>query len=170
MEGCPVTAACLDSLAAIPALLYLNLSRCNLFDDGCEKFSGLRNLKVLNLGFNDISDACLLHMREEWIGRVQSLNCVKSCNSLRNSVTAYWKIVLRRFVDNLALHLLLSINEVVNRNIEVEIVNEVMGSHGGHGIERMLEELPPVAMKRKRLNKSIRLLKESMEVVAQIID
>ncbi|KAI7994095.1 hypothetical protein LOK49_LG11G02391 [Camellia lanceoleosa] len=59
MDGCPVTAVCLDSLAAIPALLYLNLSRCNLFDNGREKFSGLRN-KVLSLGFNDISDACLI--------------------------------------------------------------------------------------------------------------
>ncbi|CAL5442741.1 unnamed protein product [Camellia sinensis] len=63
MEGCLVIAACLDSLAAIPALLYLNLSRCDFSDDGCEKSSGLRNLKVLNLGFNDISDACLVQMR-----------------------------------------------------------------------------------------------------------
>ncbi|THG01197.1 hypothetical protein TEA_018431 [Camellia sinensis var. sinensis] len=77
MEGCPaVTAACLDSLAAIPALLYLNLSRCNLSDDGCEKFSGLRNLKVLNLGFNDISDACLVHMRG--LTNLESLN-LDSC-------------------------------------------------------------------------------------------
>ncbi|CAL5329952.1 dynamin-related protein 4C-like [Camellia sinensis] len=89
---------------------------------------------------------------------------------LKMRITAYWKIVLRRFVDNLALHLLLSINELVNRNMQTEIVKEVMGSHGGHGIEGMLEESPPVAMKRERLNKSIRLLKQSKEVVAQIMD
>ncbi|QHN91791.1 Folylpolyglutamate synthase [Arachis hypogaea] len=39
LEGCLVTAACLDSLA------------------------GLENLKVLNLGFNDITDACLAHLK-----------------------------------------------------------------------------------------------------------
>ncbi|CAL5360250.1 unnamed protein product [Camellia sinensis] len=51
------------SCSTISALLYLNLSRCDFSDDGCEKSSGLRNLKVLNLGFNDISDACLVQMR-----------------------------------------------------------------------------------------------------------
>ncbi|KAI8027336.1 Dynamin-related protein 4C [Camellia lanceoleosa] len=89
---------------------------------------------------------------------------------LKMKITAYWKIVLRRFIDNLALHLLLSINELVNRNMETDIVKEVMGSHGSHGIAMMLEESPPVAMKRERLNKSIRLLKQSKEVVAQIMD
>ncbi|KAI8025043.1 Dynamin-related protein 4C [Camellia lanceoleosa] len=88
---------------------------------------------------------------------------------MKMRITAYWKIVLKRFVDSLALHLLLSINELVNRNMEIEIVNELIGSHGG-GIERMLEESPPVALKRERLNKSIRLLKNSKEVVAQIMD
>ncbi|CAL5360255.1 unnamed protein product [Camellia sinensis] len=62
------------SCRSIPALLYLNLSRCDFSDDGCEKFSGLRNLKVLNLGFNDISDACLVQMRG-W-GLVQQLTAV----------------------------------------------------------------------------------------------
>ncbi|KAL7235532.1 hypothetical protein ACSBR1_018932 [Camellia fascicularis] len=89
---------------------------------------------------------------------------------MKMRITAYWKIVLRRFIDNLALHLLLSINELVNRNMQTDIVKEVMGSHGGHGIEMMLEEAPPVAMRRERLNKSIRLLKQSKEVVAQIMD
>ncbi|KAK3011457.1 hypothetical protein RJ639_012755 [Escallonia herrerae] len=43
----------------LSALLYLNLSRCKLTDDGCEK-----TLKVLNLGFNeDISDAVLVHLK-----------------------------------------------------------------------------------------------------------
>ncbi|CAL5380194.1 unnamed protein product [Camellia sinensis] len=67
---------------------------------------------------------------------------------MKMRITAYWKIILKRLVDSLALHLL-SINELVNRNMEIEIVNELMGSHGG-GIERMLEESPPVALKRER--------------------
>ncbi|XP_031283926.1 uncharacterized protein LOC116142640 [Pistacia vera] len=65
LEGCPVTAACLDSLSALGDLLYLNLNRCHLSDDGCEKFSRLGSLKVLNLGFNDITDACLVHLKGE---------------------------------------------------------------------------------------------------------
>ena len=51
----------------------------------------------------------------------------------------------------------------------MEIVNEFMGSHGG-GIERMLEEAPSVSTKHERLNKSIKLPKDSKEVVAQIMD
>ncbi|KAE8654503.1 Octicosapeptide/Phox/Bem1p domain-containing protein / tetratricopeptide repeat-containing protein [Hibiscus syriacus] len=64
LEGCNVTAACLDSISALVALAYLNLGRCGLTDDGCDKFSGLKNLKVLNLAFNDITDACLVHLKE----------------------------------------------------------------------------------------------------------
>lgn len=44
-----------------------------------------------------------------------------------------------------------------------------MGPHGG-GIERMLEESPSVATKRDRLTKSIKLLKESKDVVSKIMD
>ncbi|CAL5433863.1 unnamed protein product [Camellia sinensis] len=61
-------------------MLYLNLSKCNLSDDGCEKFSGLRNLKVLNLGFNDISDAYLVHMR----GGFSFLYLCKFNNNIKN--------------------------------------------------------------------------------------
>uniref|UniRef100_A0A803L4C8 Uncharacterized protein n=1 Tax=Chenopodium quinoa TaxID=63459 RepID=A0A803L4C8_CHEQI len=84
-------------------------------------------------------------------------------------MTAYWKIVLRRLVDSMALHLLFSIQNLVNKELEYEIVNELMGPYGG-GIERMLEESPSVATKRERLNKSIKLLKESKDVVSKIMD
>lgn len=75
-------------IADIVTLLYLNLSRSNLTDNGCHKFSsksllgwhkskfiiiifflnyvsfsGLKALRVLNLGFNDISDAVLIHLK-----------------------------------------------------------------------------------------------------------
>ncbi|KAL2941595.1 Dynamin-related protein 4C [Bienertia sinuspersici] len=84
-------------------------------------------------------------------------------------MTAYWKIVLRRLVDSLALHMLFTIQNLVNRELEFEIVEELMGPYGG-GIERMLEESPSVATKRERLNKSIKLLKESKDVVSKIMD
>ncbi|KAM1320616.1 hypothetical protein PS2_013393 [Malus domestica] len=88
---------------------------------------------------------------------------------LKMRMTAYWKVVLMRFVDFMALHLQLSVNNLVNKEMEAEIVNELMGPYGG-GIERMLEESPAVAVKREKLNKSIKKLRDSKEVVAKIMD
>ncbi|XP_021833367.1 dynamin-related protein 4C-like [Prunus avium] len=88
---------------------------------------------------------------------------------LKMRMTAYWKVVLRRFVDCMALHLQLSVSNLVNKEMEAEIVNELMGPYGG-GIEKMLEESPAVAVKREKLNKSIKKLRDSKEVVAKIMD
>ncbi|KAF9670699.1 hypothetical protein SADUNF_Sadunf13G0095800 [Salix dunnii] len=89
---------------------------------------------------------------------------------LKMRVIAYWNVVLMRMVDNMALHMQLSIRNLVSREIEKDIVNnELVGSPGGV-IERMLEEPPSVASKRERLNTSIKLLRESQEVLANIID
>ncbi|KAL9683731.1 hypothetical protein QQ045_021156 [Rhodiola kirilowii] len=87
---------------------------------------------------------------------------------LKMRCTAYWKIVVRRMVDSMALHLLHQINILVDKEMEHEIVNELLGNGGG--IERMLEESPMVAGKRERLNKSMRLLMESKGVVENIRD
>ncbi|CAN6719856.1 unnamed protein product [Malus baccata var. baccata] len=88
---------------------------------------------------------------------------------LKMRMTAYWKVVLGRFVDFMALHLQQSVFNLVNKEMEAEIVNELMGPYGG-GIERMLEESPAVAVKREKLNKSIKKLRDSKEVVAKIMD
>ncbi|KAD4178883.1 hypothetical protein E3N88_27474 [Mikania micrantha] len=53
-------------------------------------------------------------------------------------------------------------------NIEADIVNEVMVNGGG--IEKRLVEPPSVAKKRERLQSSIRLLKESKEIIEQVMD
>ncbi|KAM1078868.1 hypothetical protein ACFX2J_013608 [Malus domestica] len=42
---------------------------------------------------------------------------------LKMRMTAYWKVVLRRFVDFMALHLQLSVFNLVNKEMEAEIVN-----------------------------------------------
>ncbi|KAI8546577.1 hypothetical protein RHMOL_Rhmol07G0129500 [Rhododendron molle] len=91
---------------------------------------------------------------------------------MKMRITAYWKVVLKRFVDSMALHLLLSVQNLVNRDMEEEIVSELMGSQRGGPdvLQRMLEESPSAARKRERLNRSIKTLKESKEVVAQIMD
>ncbi|XP_011015701.1 PREDICTED: dynamin-related protein 4C-like [Populus euphratica] len=88
---------------------------------------------------------------------------------LKMRLSAYWKIVLMRLVDNMALHLQLSIRNLVNKEMEKEFVNEFVGT-AGDVIERMLEEPPSVANKRKKLNRSIKLLRESNEVLANIRD
>lgn len=88
---------------------------------------------------------------------------------LKMRMIAYWKIVLMRMVDHMALYAMFSLRKMVNYEIEQEIVNELMASHGG-GIERMLEESPCVSEKRLRLKRSVKLLKESKDVVAKIMD
>ncbi|KNA26002.1 hypothetical protein SOVF_001470 [Spinacia oleracea] len=87
---------------------------------------------------------------------------------MKMRMISYWKIVLKRLTDSMALYLLFSIHNLVNEDLEIEIVNELIG-YGG-GVERMLEESPSVTGKRDRLLKSIKLLKESKEVLAKIMD
>nr|GLL31807.1 dynamin-related protein 4C-like [Ipomoea trifida] len=87
----------------------------------------------------------------------------------RMRIIAYWKIVLMRLVDSMALHVLFSIQKLVNKEMQAEVVADMMAPHGG-GIERMLEESPVVAEKRNRLSKSVKLLRESKDVVARIMD
>ncbi|CAH2047634.1 unnamed protein product [Thlaspi arvense] len=89
---------------------------------------------------------------------------------MKMRITSYWTIVLRRIVDNLALYLQLSVKYLVNSHFQKEIVAEMVDPRGGGGIERMLEESPSVASKREKLNNSIKLLKESKDAVAAIVD
>ncbi|KAK9912638.1 hypothetical protein M0R45_036491 [Rubus argutus] len=89
---------------------------------------------------------------------------------LKMRMTAYWKVVLRRLVDYMALHLQLSVSKLVNIEMEMEIVSELMGPNCGGGIEKMLEESPAVSVKRDKLVKSITKLRDSKEVVAKMLD
>ncbi|ONI20906.1 hypothetical protein PRUPE_2G040000 [Prunus persica] len=89
---------------------------------------------------------------------------------LKMLMTAYWNVVLKRLIDSVALHLQLSISNLVNNDLETEIVSELMGPNHGDGIERMMEEPPSIAVKREKLIKSIKKLKESKEVVCKIMD
>ncbi|XWS57327.1 hypothetical protein CRYUN_Cryun09bG0164500 [Craigia yunnanensis] len=98
----------------------------------------------------------------------QHPNVVQQAFDLKMRMTAYWKIVLRRLVDSMALHLQYSIHNLGNNYID-DIVNELMGPDG-HGIERMLVEYPEISEKREKLKKSNKQLKESKNVVAKIMD
>ncbi|KAA0057070.1 dynamin-related protein 4C-like [Cucumis melo var. makuwa] len=88
---------------------------------------------------------------------------------LRMTMTAYWKIVLKRLVDCMALHLEYSIEKLIDEELESEIVNELLGP-GGVGMEKMLEEAPNLSLKRDKLNRSIGRLRESKKVVANALD
>ncbi|PIN04596.1 Vacuolar sorting protein VPS1, dynamin [Handroanthus impetiginosus] len=94
---------------------------------------------------------------------------VKEAYDVKMRITAYWDIVLRRMVDNMALHLLFSIKNLVNKEMQTDVIEELVGPQGS-GLDRMLEESPSVAEKRYKLEKSIKLLKESKDVVANIMD
>ncbi|KAF8024989.1 hypothetical protein BT93_F1981 [Corymbia citriodora subsp. variegata] len=102
--------------------------------------------------------------------RNQKQQAVQQAFDLKMRTTAYWKIVLRRFVDSTALHLLFSVQNLVNKEMELEIVGELIGPNGSGGIERMLREAPALAAKREKLKRSVNLLRESAEVVSKIMD
>lgn len=108
----------------------------------------------------------------EGIGEVEvealrkNSNALSAAYDLKMRMTAYWEVVLTSLVDCMALHLKLTVANLVNKDLEMEIVTELMGPHGG-GIERMLEESPAVAVKEK-LNKMIKKLKDSILVVTDL--
>ncbi|KAL3749789.1 hypothetical protein ACJRO7_010847 [Eucalyptus globulus] len=91
---------------------------------------------------------------------------VRQAFHLKMRMTPYWKIALRRFVDTVALHLRFSVHNLVNKEMEKEIRRELSGP----GIKMMMEEKPEMAEKRQKLNRNIKLLRESAEVVAQFMN
>ncbi|KAK9912637.1 hypothetical protein M0R45_036490 [Rubus argutus] len=122
---------------------------------------------VLNCGYSS------LHV--EGIGSVevgdlrQYPHVLSQAFNLKMRMTAYWKIVLRRLVDCMALHLQLSVSKLLNKDMEMEIMKELMGPNCGGGIEKLLEESPAVSVKRDKLAKSIKKLRDSKEVVDRML-
>ncbi|KAJ7968792.1 Dynamin-related protein 4C [Quillaja saponaria] len=64
---------------------------------------------------------------------------------------------------------LYNIKHLVNKDLEVEIVNELLGPQG-FCIERLLEESPSVAVKREKVRRSITKLREAMDVLCNVTD
>ncbi|KMT13706.1 hypothetical protein BVRB_4g080880 [Beta vulgaris subsp. vulgaris] len=115
-------------------------------------------LKIVEGSWTDF-DCVITEMEIEGLGMVD-LGHLKNYKHLAQQafdmkmrMMSYWKIVLERLVDSMSLYLLFSIQNLVNNDLELEIVNQMIG-YGG-GIERMLEESPSVAGKREQLHKSI---------------
>ncbi|KAJ6962303.1 dynamin-related protein 4C [Populus alba x Populus x berolinensis] len=112
-------------------------------------------------------------MKIEGFGEVEIVNLrryplLSQAFDLKMRMTAYWKIVSKRLVDCMALHLQLCVRNLVRKELEKEIVTELMATNGGK-LELMLEEAPSVAAKRKRLNASIELLREAKDVLSNIM-
>ncbi|KAG4971339.1 hypothetical protein JHK82_037005 [Glycine max] len=85
---------------------------------------------------------------------------------LKMKLRAYCKIVLRGLMHSTALHLQLSIFNLVDKDLGDEIVKDTMSPYAG-GIEKLLEEAPSVSMKGDKLNRNIKLLREIKGVVAR---
>ncbi|XP_030477416.2 dynamin-related protein 4C-like [Syzygium oleosum] len=134
------------------------MSQQNTFMDAIDHVSNPSNIVLQGIGEVDVVD--LRHRKQQ----------IQEAFDLKMRITAYWKIVLQRFVDSMALHLLFSVQNLVNNEMETEIVGELIGPNGSCGIERMLEEAPSVAAKRDKLNRSIKLLRDSAAEVAKIMD
>ncbi|BAT87249.1 hypothetical protein VIGAN_05059800 [Vigna angularis var. angularis] len=92
---------------------------------------------------------------------------VKARPSLMISINSFGTV--ERLIDNTALHLQFSIFNLLNKDLGYEVLKDMVSPSGG-GIERLFEETPSVAVKRDNLNRSIKILKDSKEVVASIID
>ncbi|KAM7505471.1 hypothetical protein LguiB_004375 [Lonicera macranthoides] len=101
---------------------------------------------------------------------------LRSCPGIRDEafdmkmrISAYWKIVVKRLVDGVVLHLMFSLQKLVKGEMEKEIVSEIMSAQGG-AMEWMLEESLSVTKKRERLNQRVELLKDSKEVLGKVMD
>jgi hypothetical protein len=88
---------------------------------------------------------------------------------LRARLAAYWRSIVLRLVDGLALHVLRGVKRLAEDDLEVALSDELLGNKMA-GVERMLASSPATGSKRQRLKNSIVLLQQSKEAVADIMD
>jgi GTP-binding protein EngB required for normal cell division len=128
-----------------------------MFMEAVEDMSKLTKINLKGFGEVDVSH---LRVYADLAGKAFDL---------RARLTAYWKSIVLRQVDGLALHVLLSVKLLVEKDLEEELGNELLGNKLA-GVEKMLAPSPGTGTKRERLKKSIVLLRQSKEVVANIMD
>lgn len=127
---------------------------------------------VLNNGINKSESFSLIGFGNVKISHLRKYHnhLLQQAFDMKMRITSYWIIVLTRIVDNIALYLQLSVKYLVNSQFQKEIVAEMVDPKAGGGVERILEESPSLASKREKLKNSIKLLKESKNAVAAIVD
>ncbi|XP_054776594.1 dynamin-related protein 4C-like [Prosopis cineraria] len=126
--------------------------------------------EYLRVGYRTITIAgleCLGEIRMDHLG--QYMKVVDQAYDLKMRMIAYGRIVLRRLIDTIALHLQFNINNMVNRDLEKEITT-CFASPSFGGIESLLKESPSMAGKRAMLSRSVDNLRKSKEVVSSIMD
>ncbi|KAF3774066.1 putative dynamin-related protein 4A [Nymphaea thermarum] len=106
--------------------------------------------------------------RYRHLGKENAL-LVEQAFDTKMKVVAYLKIVVMRLVDNVALHLLFSLQKLVTEEQDAGIIDDLVGPHL-EGIERMLEESPAIVNKRTKLSCSIQLLREAKDALSSIVD
>ncbi|TYG35736.1 hypothetical protein ES288_D13G006400v1 [Gossypium darwinii] len=104
----------------------------------------------------------------EHLRKHSDVSILQQAFDLKMRMVAYWKVFKVRLVDSMALHLRYHVHNLVHNDID-EIVKELMGPDG-HGIKMMLVESPAIVAKREKLKNSIKVLKESKDSVAKIMD
>ncbi|XBH83790.1 hypothetical protein VPH35_072127 [Triticum aestivum] len=88
---------------------------------------------------------------------------------MRARLASYWKSIVLRLVDGMALLVLRAVKRLAENDLEVALSDELLGNNMA-GVERMLAPSPGTGSKRQRLKKSIVLLQQSKEAVADIMD
>ncbi|KAK6793658.1 hypothetical protein RDI58_007111 [Solanum bulbocastanum] len=80
-----------------------------------------RKCFIINLEGVGVID--VVHLRKH-------LDVVQQAFHLNMRMMAYWKIVLMRLVDSMALHIMFSIQNMINKGIKDEIIDiECLMSH-----------------------------------------
>ncbi|KAJ9560799.1 hypothetical protein OSB04_005959 [Centaurea solstitialis] len=87
---------------------------------------------------------------------------------MKMRITAYWEVVVNRMVGWAALQLRFMIRKMVIKELPREISKEMMANDAQ--VEKMIAEPPSVAAEREALQRSIKLLQESKEVLQNAIE
>ncbi|KAG7585143.1 Dynamin central domain [Arabidopsis thaliana x Arabidopsis arenosa] len=122
------------------------------------------NSNMCNLNASGFGNVQISHLRK------YDAQLLRQAFDMKVRITSYWIIVVLRIVDSIALYLQFSVKNLVNSQLQKENGEELVNSSGGGEIEKMLEEPPSMASKREKLKNSIKLLKESKDAVAAIVD
>ncbi|RLN19841.1 dynamin-related protein 4C-like [Panicum miliaceum] len=129
------------------------------FMESVENNSKPTKITITLEGFGEV-DVCHLRMHADLAGQAFDL---------RARLTAYWKIIVLRLVDGLALHVVRGVKRLVENDLEEELADQLLGNNMA-GVQQMLSPLPSTETKRDRIKKSIVLLQQSKEVVANTMD
>ncbi|CAN6295694.1 unnamed protein product [Urochloa humidicola] len=96
--------------------------------------------KITLAGFGEV-DVSHLRMHADLTGKAFDL---------RARLTAYWKSIVLRLIDGLALHVLRGVKRIVENDLEEELADQLLGNNMA-GVERILSPLPSTGTKRDLL-------------------